>query len=130
MKYAIIHSGGKQYRTSEGDIIEIEHLPGVKDQKITFSEVLLYSNDGSTQIGTPFISGILVDGVIIDHFKGNKLRVAKFKAKSRYRRVMGHRQSLTRVKIENISDGSEKDTSDHNIKVASKQHEKKPAENK
>lgn len=108
MTYAIIQSGGKQYKALIGEILELELLPGEKDQKVTFEEVLLFNQDGTVKVGTPFISGLSVTGVIIDHFKGEKIRVAKFKAKSRYRRVTGHRQHLTKVKIESINEGKEK----------------------
>lgn len=104
MKYAIIQTGGKQYKVSEGDVLEVEHLPNKKDQKVTFSEVLLYTNDGAIKLGNPFINGVTVEGVVLDHVKGDKIRVAKFKAKSRYRRVTGHRQSLSKVKIDLISE--------------------------
>jgi large subunit ribosomal protein L21 len=107
MKYVVIQSGGKQYRVSEGDTLEIEHLAEEKDQKIIFNEILLYANDGLIKVGKPFVSGITVDAIIIEHFRGDKIRVAKFKAKSRYRKVTGHRQSLTKIKIEAILDSKE-----------------------
>lgn len=104
MKYVVIQSGGKQYRASEGDILELEHLDGEKDQKVIFDEVLLFTNNGTVTVGTPLVSGISVEGVILENFKGEKIRVAKFKAKSRYRRVIGHRQSLSKVRIDSISE--------------------------
>ncbi len=105
MKYVVIQTGGKQYRVSEGDVIEVEHLASEKDQAITFNEVLLYANGNSSKIGMPFVDGISVGAMVIDHIRGEKIRVAKFKAKARHRRVTGHRQSLTRIKIEAIHDG-------------------------
>lgn len=104
MKYVVIQSGGKQYRASEGDILELERLDGEKDQKVIFDEVLLFTNNGTVTVGTPLVSGISVEGVILENFKGEKIRVAKFKAKSRYRRVIGHRQSLSKVRIDSISE--------------------------
>lgn len=105
MKYVVVQSGGKQYRATSGDILELEHIDGEKEQKITFNEVLLYADGESVKIGTPYVDGMSVDAVIVDQFRGEKIRVAKFKAKARYRRVTGHRQSLTRVKVEGINDG-------------------------
>lgn len=103
MKYAVIKSGGKQYRVCEGDIIEVDRLSFDKGEKASFSEVLLLVNDGQIKIGTPLVSDVKVTGKVIDQLKGKKIRVAKFKAKARYRRVMGFRPSLTRIQIEKIS---------------------------
>ncbi len=103
MKYAVIQTGGKQYRVSEGDIIEVERLSGAKDETISFTDVLLYTADGTVNLGTPLIEGATVTGKIVDHLKGEKIRVSKYKAKVRYRRVTGHRQSLTKVQIEQIA---------------------------
>lgn len=102
MKYAVIKSGGKQYRVCEGDIIEVDRLSFAKGEKASFSEVLLWVNDGEIKIGTPQVLGTKVTGKVIDQLKGKKIRVAKFKAKAKYRRVMGFRPSLTRVQITKI----------------------------
>lgn len=99
MKYAVIASGGKQYRVSEGDIIDVENLSIDEKKPVSFDTVLLYVVDGKITFGTPHVKGIAVLGESLGVQKGKKIRVAKFKAKVRYRRVMGHRQSLTRVKI-------------------------------
>lgn len=104
MKHAVIQSGGKQYYVTEGQILEVEHLEGEKDTKVTFNEVLLYNNDSKSLVGKPYVDGISVNAVILEHFKGNKIRVAKFKSKVRYRRVTGHRQHLTRIKIESVNE--------------------------
>lgn len=111
MEYAVVRSGGKQYKVSIGDVLGLEYLAGEKDQKINIDEVLLYSNDDKVKIGTPNLAGMSVTAVILEHFKGDKIRVAKFKAKSRYRRVTGHRQKMTRVKIESINNKKEKKSS-------------------
>lgn len=103
MKYAIIEAGGKQYKAVEGDILEIDKIDIEAGKTHKFEKVLLYTADGVCQIGKPVLSGVSVSGKVIGQFKGDKIRVAKFKAKSRYRRVHGHRQLLTRVQIENIS---------------------------
>lgn len=102
MKYVIVESGGKQYKASEGDVLEVERLKAQPGEGYTFKKVLLYTADGVCKIGQPQLSGITVAGKIIDHVRGEKIRVAKFKAKAKYRRVTGHRQALTRVKVEQI----------------------------
>lgn len=101
MKYAVIKSGGKQYRVSEGDIIEVDRLSENKG-KISFDNVLLYVTDGSVKIGKPNITGEKVEASLVENFKGDKIRVSKFKAKARYRRVTGFRPFLSRVKIEKV----------------------------
>ena len=103
MKYAIIRTGGKQYKVNEGDIITVERLSVEPNEKITFSEVLLYTADGVVKVGNPFVANMVVSGKVLDNIKGEKIRVSKYKAKVRYRRVHGHRQSLSTVQIETIA---------------------------
>lgn len=102
MKYSVIQSGGKQYRVSEGDIIQIDKLSGKEGEEVVFPSVLLYVSDGSVTLGKPYVENLRVSGKLIRHTKGEKLRIAKFKAKARYRRVTGFRSSLSEVKIEQI----------------------------
>lgn len=106
MKYAIIVSGGKQYKAAEGDILEVDKIDLEAGKTHKFEKVLLYTADGICQIGKPLLSDVSVSGKVLEQFKGDKIRVAKFKAKSRYRRVQGHRQLLTRIQIEKISANS------------------------
>lgn len=106
MKYAVLKTGGKQYRVSEGQLLEVEKLDKKPKEKIDFTEVLLLVDDGDRQIGKPQVNGAKVEAEVLEQIKGPKIRVAKFKAKVRYRRVRGHRQSLTRVKIEKIVNGT------------------------
>ncbi len=108
MKYAIVKSGGKQYKVAAGDVLGLEHITGEKDQKITLDEVLLYINDSDVKVGKPLVTGVSIDAVILEQYRGDKIRVAKFKAKTRYRRVVGHRQNLTKVKIESINESDGK----------------------
>ena len=108
MKYAVIKTGGKQYKVAEGDVIEVERMDNKADEAITFPEVLLYTADGVSLIGQPLVDGVVVSGKVLTHLRGEKIRVAKYKAKVRYRRVTGHRQELTQVRIESISDGKNK----------------------
>jgi large subunit ribosomal protein L21 len=99
MKYAIIESGGKQYKAVEGGILEVDKIDIEAGKTNKFDKVLLFTEDGACQIGKPLLSNTSVTGKILEQFKGDKIRVAKFKAKSRYRRVQGHRQLLTRIQI-------------------------------
>jgi large subunit ribosomal protein L21 len=101
MNYAVIKTGGKQYKVQEGDTIEIDRIVG-KDGKFTFEEVLLLVNDGKVTVGKPFITGEKVEGKILEDLKGIKIRVSKFKSKVRYRRTTGFRAALTKVQIEKI----------------------------
>ena len=100
--WAVIKTGGKQYKVAEGDKIAIDKIqPDVKGNVI-FSEVLLVKKDKDLSIGKPYVEKAKVTGKALEDFKGEKLRVVKFKPKSKYLRTTGHRQSLTRVLIEKI----------------------------
>lgn len=112
MKYAVIKTGGKQYKVSEGDTIEVERLPSTPNSEISFSEVLLVAGESTPLVGTPFVAKAYVTGKIVGDVRGEKIRVAKFKAKARYRRVTGHRQALTRVQIVSIAGKSEEKKSE------------------
>ena len=103
MEYAIIISGGKQYKVIPGGILEVDKLDLEPGKIHTFDKVLLYSADGVCKIGQPRVEGVTVSGKILEQFKGEKIRVAKFKAKARFRRLQGHRQLLTRIQITTIS---------------------------
>ena len=115
MQYAVVKSGGKQYRVSPGDVIEVDRLPQ-EGGDVEFNNVLLHVDGEKIQIGTPMLDGVTVVGKIVEHFKDEKVRVARFKAKSRYRQVYGHRSHLTKVQIEKIS-GSVKSTKSGTYKV-------------
>jgi len=101
MQYAVIKTGGKQYRVSEGDTILVDRL-SQENGKISFNEVLLLVNDSDVKVGKPFIAGEAVEGNIVEHLKGDKIRVSKYKSKVRFRRTTGFRASLTKVQIEKI----------------------------
>ncbi len=101
--YAVIRTGGKQYRVAENDIIEIEKLEGASGDKISFSEVLMVGSGSDVKIGTPLVSGASVEAEILDQIRGPKIIVFKKKRRHNYRRKKGHRQHLTRVKITGIS---------------------------
>ena len=101
--YAIVETGGKQYRVSVGDTLSVERLPAEAGSEITLDRVLLLGGDGSTRVGTPTIAGAAVTARVEDQYRGEKIVVFKYKAKKRYRRRMGHRQSLTRLAITGIT---------------------------
>ena len=105
MEYVVIETGGKQYRVKPGDVIEIDRVEG-SNGSISFERVLLYVADGDVKIGKPYVAGITVEGKILEQARGKKIRVARFTAKSRHRRVIGFRPSLTRVQIGKISSQS------------------------
>jgi len=101
-RYAVIKSGGKQYLVSEGQILAIEKIAGKKGDKHAFKEILLIK-DKKLALGTPCLKKAKVEAKVLAQFKDKKIRVATYKAKSRYRRVKGHRQPKTRVEITKIS---------------------------
>jgi large subunit ribosomal protein L21 len=102
--YAIIETGGKQYRVQRGDIIDVELQPveGKKVRTITFDRVLLVSGEGGTRLGEPAITDARVSGVVLDDIRAPKVRVFKMKRRKGYRRTAGHRQNLLRVRIQDI----------------------------
>lgn len=102
MKYAVIQTGGKQYKVSEGTEIEVDKLIAEQESIVKFEKVLMHAVDGAYQLGKPYIDGATVTAKVLEQKKGKKIRVAKFKAKARYRKVTGHRQKLTKVVIEKI----------------------------
>ncbi|HUD44017.1 MAG TPA: 50S ribosomal protein L21 [Patescibacteria group bacterium] len=102
MKYAVIRTGGKQYRVAEGDTITVERLPLEEKAEFVCEDVLLINNDGSVKVGTPAVAKAKVTGTVVSHVKGEKIRVGKYKAKVRIRKVTGHRQSLSQVQITKI----------------------------
>ncbi|MDD2457048.1 MAG: 50S ribosomal protein L21 [Eubacteriales bacterium] len=101
--YAVIATGGKQYRVSVGDEIFIEKLAGEAGDAVKFSEVLMVSDDNGTQVGTPTLDGAAVEAEIVKQGKQKKIIVFKYKAKKGFRRKKGHRQPYTRVRINAIN---------------------------
>ncbi|MFN8441672.1 MAG: 50S ribosomal protein L21 [Caldilineaceae bacterium] len=101
--YAIIRTGGKQYRVSAGDILEVEKLSGNVGDAISLEEVLLVANEDSVQVGQPTVAGASVSAKITGQYRGNKIRVFKYRPKKRIRVRKGHRQSLTRLQIETVN---------------------------
>ena len=103
MKYAIIETGGKQYRVSEGDTVYIEKLNAEADQDITFDKVLAVMGDGAAVFGAPVVAGATVSAKVVKNGKGKKIRVYKMKPKKGYQRTQGHRQPYTKVQISAIN---------------------------
>ncbi|MBL7045275.1 MAG: 50S ribosomal protein L21 [Parcubacteria group bacterium] len=103
-EFAVIETGGKQYRVSEGDTVKIEKLSGEHKagDKITFDKVLLVDDGKNTDIGTPYVEKAKVTGSFIEEGKAKKINVVKFKSKSRYNKTRGHRQIFNTVKIESL----------------------------
>ena len=99
--YALIATGGKQYRVSEGDVIYIEKIDAQVDSTVSF-DVLLVGNDGDVKIGTPIVEGVKVEGKVVGQVRGEKIVVFKYKSKKNYRRKQGHRQPYTKVEITKI----------------------------
>lgn len=104
--YAVIKSGGKQHKVSEGEEILLEKLSLDEGEVIEFSEVLAVNKDGNLNVGKPFLEGAVVKGKVLNHLKTKKITVIKMKRRKDYRKKQGHRQNLTKVKIESISYGA------------------------
>jgi len=97
--YAIIKTGGKQYRVAEGDVLNVEKLDAKVDDEVVFDQVLAIVNDGEVTVGKPVISGAKVTGTVVEQGKADKILVFKYRAKVNYRKRAGHRQPFTAVKI-------------------------------
>ncbi len=101
--YAIIETGGKQYRAEEGKVIRVEKLPAEKGEKIKFDRVLMLNNKKGLQVGKPYLDKAKVEGKVVQVGRDKKIIVYKYKAKKNYRRKQGHRQPYTEVLINKIS---------------------------
>jgi large subunit ribosomal protein L21 len=100
--YAVIKTGGKQYRVSPGDTVDVERLPYEVGEQIELDEVLLVVNGSGAQIGQPQVDGAKVKATVTRQAKGRKVIVFKFRPRNRYRRKRGHRQYYTRLRIDEI----------------------------
>ena len=101
--YAIIESCGKQYKVEQGDVVFFEKLDTEAGKKVTFDKVVLVSDDKKVEVGAPYVKGVKVEGKVVEHGKGKKIIVYKYKAKKNYRRTQGHRQPFTKVEITKIA---------------------------
>ena len=100
--YAIIKTGGKQYRVAEGDILRVELLEKDPKQAVTFDEVLLVAKEGDLQVGKPTVAGASVEAEVITHDRAKKVLIFKKKRTTTYQRTQGHRQGYTEVRIKSI----------------------------
>ena len=106
MDYAVIRTGGKQYRVEPGSIIHVERLAGEQGTDLTFTDVLLAAKDGNVQVGSPTIAGARVTAQVLKQGRGKKILVFKKKRRKNYRRRQGHRQYQTTVRVTGIDMGA------------------------
>ena len=100
--YAVVNTGGKQYKVNEGEVLRIEKIPGDVGNEVFFDRVLMFSDDENVDIGQPLLANVQVKGHIVEQGKAKKIIVFKYKKRKRYRRKHGHRQSFTAVMIDSI----------------------------
>jgi large subunit ribosomal protein L21 len=100
--YAIIRTGGKQYRVETGDIVRLERLDGAVGTSVTLDDVLLVAGEGEPLVGNPRVAGASVMGTVVEQDRDAKVRVFKYKKRKHYRRTRGHRQSFTAVRIDAV----------------------------
>jgi large subunit ribosomal protein L21 len=100
--YAVISSGGKQYRVQPGETIRVEKLDAAVGQNVKFDEVLAVKTDTDFKVGTPVVAGASVNGTVVNHGRADKIIVFKFKRKKQYKKKTGHRQDFTAIKIAEI----------------------------
>ena len=125
--FAVIKTGGKQYKVQQGDVLQVEKLGLDKEKTITFEEVLLVEDGKKTLIGTPFVENAKVHAVVVDNFKDDKVILFKKKRRKQYRRTKGHRQELSQIRIEDITIGG---AAPKKTKPAAPKKEEKPVEKK
>ena len=106
--YAVIKTGGKQYRVKPDDVLEIERLPGEAGDILEFDQVLMLSGEAGFEIGTPVVAGAIVAAELVEQTRGDKIKVFKKKRRKHYRRTMGHRQDLSQIRITEILTGGAK----------------------
>jgi large subunit ribosomal protein L21 len=100
--YAIIRTGGKQYRVEKGDVVRVERLEGAVGSTVTLDEVLLVGGEGEPRVGSPHLEGASVVGTVVEQDRDAKIRVFKYKKRKHYRRTRGHRQSFTALRIDSV----------------------------
>ena len=100
--YAVVNSGGKQYKVRQGDVLRVEKLSGDVGSSVTFDRVLMFSDGENVSIGQPLLDGVSVEGRIVEQGKAKKIIVFKYKRRKRYRRKNGHRQEFTAIQIDSI----------------------------
>jgi large subunit ribosomal protein L21 len=101
--YAVIKTGGKQYKVAAGDYLKVEKLDGDVGSKVVIDKVLMLADGDNVTIGAPLVAGAKVNATVLSHGKGDKVRIFKFNRRKHYRKTQGHRQSFTEIKIEDIN---------------------------
>ena len=101
--YAVIETGGKQYRVEQGEILRVEKLDGPAGTKLTFDTLLFADDGGNVRVGTPKVAGVSVDAEIVEQGLGKKITIFKYKRRKSYRRKAGHRQPYTALRIGSIA---------------------------
>ena len=102
--YAVVETGGKQYRVAVGDKLRVEKLDVEEGANIQLDRVLMVCNEGKVEVGTPMLNGTAVGATVLTQGRGEKIKVFKFKRRTKYRRTQGHRQSFTQLEITSIGD--------------------------
>jgi large subunit ribosomal protein L21 len=103
--YAIIKSGGKQYKVQSGEQLRLEALPAEVGASVSFGEVLLVGEGDGVKVGAPFVSGAKVNATVVSHGRGDKVKIFKLRRRKHYQKSQGHRQSYTEVRIDDIVQG-------------------------
>ena len=101
--YAVIQTGGKQYRVTKGETIKVEILPGDVGSHVVLDKVLMLADGDKLQLGRPLLNGASVKGTIVSHGRGDKIRIFKMRRRKHYRKTQGHRQNYTEIQISGIS---------------------------
>ncbi len=103
--YAVVKTGGREYRVSKGDLIQVEKLEGKVGDQVELKDVLMVSKEGEAQFGTPLLADVVIKGEIVQEKKGEKVLTYKMKRRKNYRRFKGHRQTYTMLKVNDINLG-------------------------
>ena len=101
--YAVVRTGGKQYRLGIGDSVKVEKLPNEVGNVVELSQILMVSDGGEVKVGTPLVTGASVKAEVVGHGRNKKIRVFKMKRRKKYRRTQGHRQAFTQLKVTEIN---------------------------
>ena len=103
--YAVVKTGGKEYRISQGDLIRVEKMEGKVGDLVTMKDILMVSHEGQVQVGNPLLANAVITGEIVQQVKGKKVLIYKMKRRKNYRRTKGHRQTYTYIRVNDISLG-------------------------
>ena len=103
--YAVFTTGGKQYRVAEGETLRVERLPAEPGDTVDFDQVLMVGEEGTVQVGTPFVAGSRVTAQVKSHGRGEKVRIVKMRRRKHYLKRQGHRQNFTEIEVTGISAG-------------------------